>query len=115
MSEYIKWFDQIRMGDISIVGGKNASLGEMYSNLSSEGVEVPNGFATTSKAFHDFLIENNLNTSLADLMNQLDKTTYANLKEIGAKARKLLQDTQLSKQFELEIIEAYIALCENNF
>ena len=115
MSEYIKWFDQIRMGDISIVGGKNASLGEMYSNLSSEGVEVPNGFATTSKAFHDFLIENNLNTSLADLMNQLDKTTYANLKEIGAKARKLLQDTQLSKQFELEIIEAYTALCEHNF
>ena len=115
MSEYIKWFDQIRMGDISIVGGKNASLGEMYSNLSSEGVEVPNGFATTSKAFHDFLVENNLNASLADLMNQLDKTTYANLKEIGAKARKLLQDTQLSKQFELEIIEAYTALCEHNF
>jgi pyruvate,water dikinase len=115
MSEYIKWFDQIRMGDISIVGGKNASLGEMYSNLSSEGVEVPNGFATTSKAFHDFLVENNLNASLADLMNQLDKTTYANLKEIGAKARKLLQDTQLSKHFELEIIEAYTALCEKNF
>lgn len=115
MSEYIKWFDQIRMGDISIVGGKNASLGEMYSNLSSEGVEVPNGFATTSKSFHDFLIENNLNTSLADLMNQLDKTTYANLKEIGAKARKLLQDTQLSKHFELEIVEAYTALCEHNF
>ena len=115
MSEYIKWFDQIRMGDISIVGGKNASLGEMYSNLSCEGIEVPNGFATTSKAFQDFLNENNINNVLAELMQQLDKTTYANLKDIGAKARKLLQDTQLSKQFELEIIEAYKALCERDF
>jgi len=115
MSDYIKWFDQIRMGDISIVGGKNASLGEMYSNLSSEGVEVPNGFATTSKAFHDFLLENSLNNGLSELMKQLDKTTYANLKDIGAKARKLLQETQLSKQFESEIIEAYKALCEQNF
>ncbi|MEY3873713.1 MAG: phosphoenolpyruvate synthase [Bacteroidota bacterium] len=115
MSEYIKWFDQIRMGDISIVGGKNASLGEMYSKLSNEGVEVPNGFATTSIAFQDFLLENNLNTALSELMKQLDKTTYVNLKDIGAKARKLLQDTKLSKPLESAIAEAYTALCEHEF
>lgn len=115
MSDYLKWFDQINISDVSIVGGKNASLGEMYSNLTSKGIEVPNGFATTAKAFHDFLIENNLNKALADLMLQLDKQTYSNLKEIGLKARTLLYDTHLSKQLEQEIIEAYRNLCGSHF
>lgn len=115
MTDYIKWFDQIRMGDVSIVGGKNASLGEMYSNLSIAGVEVPNGFATTSKAFQDFLLEHNLNSALAELMKQLDRATYINLKAIGASARMLIQNTELSSRLQSEIVAAYKALCENNF
>ena len=80
MSSNIKWFDQIGITDTSIVGGKNSSLGEMYSKLSAKGIEVPNGFATTAFAFEQFLKENNLNASLEELMNQLDKVKYSNLK-----------------------------------
>lgn len=115
MSSYIKWFDQIRMGDVSEVGGKNASLGEMYSKLLAKGVEVPNGFATTALAFQEFLQENKLNEALAELMKQLDKHTYANLKEIGAKCRTLLYDTRLSEKLTAEISEAYKNLCGSEY
>ena len=54
MEKFIRWFDQIKAQDVSIVGGKNASLGEMYSNLTSKGINVPNGFATTAEAFFLF-------------------------------------------------------------
>lgn len=115
MSSYIKWFDQIRMGDVSEVGGKNASLGEMYSKLLAKGIEVPNGFATTALAFQEFLQENKLNEALAELMKQLDMHTYANLKEIGAKCRTLLYDTRLSEKLTAEISEAYKNLCGSEY
>ena len=111
MSANIKWFDQIGITDTSLVGGKNSSLGEMYSKLSAKGIEVPNGFATTAFAFEQFLKENNLNAALGDLMNQLDKVKYSNLKDIGARARKLFLDTKLSDNFSTEIINAYKDLC----
>lgn len=55
MTEYVLWFDQVGMGDVERVGGKNSSLGEMISNLANAGVSVPNGFATTADAYREFL------------------------------------------------------------
>ena len=54
MSQYIKWFNELGIEDVDLVGGKNASLGEMYNQLTSKGVRIPNGFATTSAAFWEF-------------------------------------------------------------
>ena len=60
MSKLIKFFDEISINDVEEVGGKNASLGEMYSKLQKKGVLVPNGFATTSYAYNTFLSQNNV-------------------------------------------------------
>lgn len=64
MNNHVIWFDQLGMADVDKVGGKNASLGEMISNLSSSGVNVPNGFATTAEAFRLFLEQNNLKSQI---------------------------------------------------
>ena len=64
MNRFIKQFKEISIQDIGIVGGKNASLGEMYTQLTPKGVNVPNGFATTSFAFWEFLAENNIEHEL---------------------------------------------------
>lgn len=111
MGNLIKEFKELGINDIPFVGGKNASLGEMYNQLTSEGVQVPNGFATTSKAFWDFLDENSLIKPLEQLLSQLDTKTYTNLSEIGKKARNLILDGKLSAKFAKEIVEAYQNLC----
>ena len=90
MASRIKIFSEIRLDDIPLVGGKNASLGEMYNELKSKGVKVPNGFATTSNAFWDYLNENRLQKPLKNLLNQLDRGQFSNLGSIGEKARKLI-------------------------
>ena len=63
MAEYVVWFQDLGKGDVERVGGKNASLGEMISNLAAAGVSVPGGFATTAEAFRDFLEHNDLTTA----------------------------------------------------
>lgn len=107
MSDYIKKFSEIGIEDIAIVGGKNASLGEIYAKLSSKGIPVPDGFACTVSAFKSFLTFNQLEFPLENLMIQLDKTNYSNLKEIGAAARKLFLNAILTKELETNIINAY--------
>lgn len=111
MDTFIKEFQHIGIDDVSSVGGKNASLGEMYNQLTSEGVRVPNGFATTSKAFWNFLDENSLRKPLERLLSQLDTKAYTNLSEIGKKARNLILSGKLSAKFAKEIVEGYQRLC----
>ncbi len=111
MNKYIKKFGEIGIADLPRVGGKNSSLGEMFSNLSEEGILVPDGFATTADAFEKFLDENSLNNPLKTLMDQLDRPGYANLKETGLKARELILSGELSQNFQSEIIRAYAELC----
>jgi pyruvate,water dikinase len=115
MNDYIKKFSEIGIEDISTVGGKNASLGEMYSKLSSKGIPIPEGFACTVFAFKSFLRLNQLEVPLKNLMTQLDKINFSNLKEIGAAARKLFLDTSISKEMERNIINAYKELGNSNF
>jgi len=114
MNSLIKPFNEININDIAIVGGKNASLGEMFNQLSSKGVLVPNGFATTSLAFWEFLNENQLNKPLVELLKTLDRNTYSNLNKIGLKARQFILKGDFSQQFSNEIINAYKELSGKN-
>ncbi|MBD0850186.1 phosphoenolpyruvate synthase [Maribacter arenosus] len=111
MNTYIKTFSHIRITDVPYVGGKNASLGEMYNQLISKGVQVPNGFATTAEAFWAYLDENSLRAPLIKILSELDINRYSNLDTIGKKARNLILGGELSEQLSKEIIEAYHALC----
>jgi pyruvate,water dikinase len=116
MNTYIKKFKEIGISDIAKVGGKNASLGEMFSKLSSKGISVPDGFATTAYAFEEFLTQNALHSKLDDLMRQLDRSNYDNLGEIGARARALMLAGELSQNLQSSIVAAYKKLCgENDF
>jgi pyruvate,water dikinase len=115
MKSFIRQFKETGIADIAAVGGKNASLGEMISKLSSKGIPVPDGFAITSEAFESFLTHNLLQPKLKDLMQQLDKKKYSNLKEKGAIARKLFFEAELPKDLQLAIVQAYKKLCGDNY
>lgn len=92
MAEYIKQFSEISIQDLPLVGGKNASLGEMFSQLTPKGILVPDGFALTAEAYRFFLKENKLHQPLEALLKQLDKTNFSNLEAIGEQARKIIQN-----------------------
>jgi len=107
MDQYIRPFKDIRLTDIPIVGGKNASLGEMFSQLSAKGILVPDGFATTADAFRLFLITNGIAESLAALLKTLDRKDFSNLADIGLKARTLLLRSTLPADLTAAILAAY--------
>jgi pyruvate, water dikinase len=107
MKPLIKRFEEILINDVPIVGGKNASLGEMYNKLSSRGIRVPPGFATTAFAFETFLEYNHLTVPLENIMKKLDRTSFFNLKETGANARKIILDGKLPLKLIEEILKAY--------
>src|SRR6478752_6111652 len=105
--KYIKFFDTIDNTQVNLVGGKNASLGEMYQKLTKQGIKVPNGFAITSKAYWDFLTENKLLEELRTKLEELDTTTFTNLREIGEICRGMLLKAQVPEAIQTEIKEAY--------
>ena len=107
----VKQFEHIRISDIASVGGKNASLGEMYNQLNLKGVRVPNGFATTSTAFWKFLKENKIQDALENIMLGLDRNQYTNLGLIGNRARSLILKGHFSPAFSKAIGNAYQDLC----
>ncbi|MGF1672308.1 MAG: phosphoenolpyruvate synthase, partial [Rivularia sp. (in: cyanobacteria)] len=108
----ILWFNQIGIEDISIVGGKNASLGEMIGQLTSKGVNVPNGFATTAYAYRYFIKSAGLEEKLRKVFSDLDVDNLQNLRSRGKKARKLLLHTPFPSEFKSAIATAYSSLCE---
>ena len=95
MEPYVIKLEELGMDDVEIVGGKNASLGEMISNLSSLGVTVPGGFATTSAAYRDFLATSELDKKIADLLNDLDVDDINALKLAGSNIRSWITETPL--------------------
>lgn len=115
MKTLTKEFSQIRIHDIAQVGGKNASLGEMYTQLYEKGINIPNGFATTSYAFNLFLKENKLEEAIKNTLKKLDKTAYSNLNDVGHEARELIHNGVFSDKFSKAIIAAYKNLCENEY
>lgn len=107
MDGYIKEFRDIRITDVAIVGGKNASLGEMFSCLTDKGIRIPDGFATTAAAFRYFLQVNHIETRLTALLGELDRKAFSNLAEIGGRARALLLGSSLPKELVSGIVDAY--------
>ncbi|MFI8751162.1 phosphoenolpyruvate synthase [Vreelandella lionensis] len=107
MEEYILWFGQLGMADVERVGGKNASLGEMISNLSGVGVTVPGGFATTAHAYREFLSHEGLNDRINDKLARLDVDDVKALAEAGKTIRQWIIDTPLPPGFEAALRDAY--------
>ncbi|MCE9666033.1 phosphoenolpyruvate synthase [Halomonas sp. M5N1S17] len=107
MEDYILWFDQLGMDDVERVGGKNASLGEMISNLSGAGVTVPGGFATTAHAYREFLTHEGLNERINQALNRLDVDDVTELSRVGAEIRQWVIDTPLPPTFEEHLRTAY--------
>ncbi|VVE81351.1 phosphoenolpyruvate synthase [Pandoraea sputorum] len=104
---YVVPFEHLRMTDVESVGGKNASLGEMISQLANAGVRVPGGFATTSFAFREFLQHNNLTERVAKRLEGLDVDNVKALAEAGAEIRQWIVDAPLQPQLEKDIREQF--------
>ena len=114
MSNFIKWFKDLGIDDVGTVGGKNASLGEMISNLTELGIQVPNGFATTSYAYQTFLEQSGLNKRIHDLLDTLDVDDVHALAEAGKVIREWVETEDFSDEFNKEIEDAYAVLAQNN-
>ncbi|EEG83505.1 pyruvate, water dikinase [Proteus penneri ATCC 35198] len=106
------WYNQLGMNDVDRVGGKNASLGEMITNLAELGVSVPNGFATTAQAFNDFLEQSGINQRIYELLDSVDVDDVHQLAQAGNQIRQWVIDTPFTPQFEKDIRDAYLTLSE---
>lgn len=108
----VLWYNQLGMNDVDRVGGKNASLGEMITNLAELGVSVPNGFATTAQAFNDFLEQSGINQRIYELLDSIDVDDVNQLAQAGNQIRQWVIDTPFTPQFEKDIRDAYQTLSE---
>ncbi|WP_281269783.1 phosphoenolpyruvate synthase [Marinospirillum perlucidum] len=106
-NEHILWFDHLGMQDVERVGGKNASLGEMISNLASAGVQVPGGFATTATAYREFLQHDGLADRINKALDELDVDDVRALATTGAQIRQWVIDTPFPEPLENALREAY--------
>lgn len=105
--EMIRWFDQIGLEDVATVGGKNASLGEMYRVLSPRGIRVPNGFATTADAYRLFLQESGLDEKIAQLLSGMDEANVDSLHHHGLMVRHAILEAPLPEELSRAIVTAY--------
>tara|TARA_R110002167_G_scaffold88523_17_gene238815 strand:- start:4518 stop:6893 length:2376 start_codon:yes stop_codon:yes gene_type:complete len=110
MQEHVLWYQQLGMGDVGVVGGKNASLGEMISNLSNAGVQVPGGFATTAHAFNLFLEQSGLEQRIHTLLDTLDVEDIAALGKAGEAIRNWIIETPFLPELEQAIKSAFETL-----
>ncbi|WP_348708827.1 phosphoenolpyruvate synthase [uncultured Pseudoalteromonas sp.] len=110
MQEYVLWYQELGMQDVPRVGGKNASLGEMISNLANAGVQVPGGFATTADAFNEFLEQSGLNSKIHDILDTLDVDDVNTLAKVGAEIRQWIIDTPFQPNLDQAIRVAYSQL-----
>ncbi len=105
--ELILWFDDIGIDDVHLVGGKNASLGEMYRNLTSKGVAVPHGFAITAYAYKHLLKDAGIADKIREALDGLDTHDLRNLQARGEKARDIIRNAEFPDDLRHAIIEAY--------
>lgn len=114
MVEYVVSLDKLGVHDVERVGGKNASLGEMISNLAGAGVSVPGGFATTAQAYRDFLEQSGLNDRIHAALDVLDVDDVNALMKAGAEIRQWVMDADLPPQLDADIRSAYAQLSGGN-
>lgn len=110
--QYIHWFKDIRIEDVPLVGGKNASLGEMYGELTAKGIQIPNGFAVSAQAYWDTIRAGGILDELKQTMDGLNITDVADLARRGKKARELILTAGIPDDIWHEIKAAYQRLCE---
>ena len=103
----IKHFAEIGIRDVGLVGGKNASLGEMYTALSKKEILIPEGFAVTSSGYWQFLNENKLIPLLEEILSELDTNSFNNLADVGSRARNLILKASFPSSLKKEILDAY--------
>ena len=111
MTSYIRWFREIRLADVPLVGGKNASLGELYSELTGAGVRVPNGFAITAEAYTALLDGNGLRDAMARILKGVTGEDLQALAEAGRALRRLIVEAPPPPGLEDDVIAAYRTLC----
>jgi pyruvate,water dikinase len=112
VTAYIAWFRDIRLGDLARVGGKNASLGELYGELTAAGVRVPNGFAVTGEAYAALLDESGLRSQLSTLLKGVSGEDVTVLAQAGAALRRLIVEAPWPAGLEQQILEAYDVLAQ---
>jgi len=110
----IRWFEEIGIEDIPLVGGKNASLGEMYRELASQGVKVPNGFAITADAYREFLRGTKLDRTIEEILQDLNTQDLANLRQRGRRVREAILAATLPAHLQQAISEAYVRLSDGS-
>jgi pyruvate,water dikinase len=110
----IRWFEEIGIEDIPLVGGENASLGEMYRELASQGVKVPNGFAITADAYREFLRGTKLDRTIEEILQDLNTQDLANLRQRGRRVRDAILAATLPAHLQQVISEAYVRLSDGN-
>ena len=114
MVEYVVSLDKLGNHDVERVGGKNASLGEMISNLAGAGVSVPSGFATTAQAYRDFIDTNNLDARIHDLLDALDTNDVNALAAAGTQIRQWILDGDFPAQLDADIRSAFALMANGN-
>jgi len=110
---YIINLNEVSLKDINLVGGKNASLGEMIQNIESMGIKVPNGFAVTTNAYRDFIDFNGLQEQVVNLVSGLDDGNLPELRRVGAEVRQLIRNGIFPPKIKEEIRERYMQLSES--
>jgi pyruvate,water dikinase len=110
-SRFIRWFREIGLADVPLVGGKNASLGEMYRELTSRGIKIPNGFAITAEGYRQVLQVGGLTQTIHAILADLDTRDLTNLAARGRRVREAILATPLPQELQQEIIQAYMTLC----
>jgi len=110
--KFILWFKELSKDDVALVGGKNASLGEMYSNLTKKGINIPNGFAITAYAYRYLIEKAGIRSEIKRILKGLNKNNIEDLAIRGHKIRDLIKKAPFPKELEAEIIDAYNKLCE---
>lgn len=113
MKNFIRWFDEISIKDIPLVGGKNASLGEMYQALVPKGIHIPPGFTVTADAFSELISQNNLSEKIYPLLTKLNTQDTTQLAKIGNEIRALVRNAGIPSKVAIQIREAYVQLCKN--
>ncbi|MCS6967254.1 MAG: phosphoenolpyruvate synthase [Cytophagales bacterium] len=112
MTPFCISFSQLRNTDVALVGGKNASLGEMYSQLSPLGIAVPDGFAVTAAAYRLFLKENDLEEALSKVLSELDRVHLSNLSTVGQRCRQLIASAKMPQAIAQAVSQSLAELCQ---
>ncbi|MCH8884102.1 MAG: phosphoenolpyruvate synthase, partial [SAR324 cluster bacterium] len=104
---FIYWFKELGIQDVPLVGGKNASLGEMFANLTGKGVRVPNGFAISAHAYNYYISSTGIRAEMEKILRAMDISDLASLAKTGGSVRELIRGTALPGDLEKAIVDAY--------